>query len=115
MQGVTVEVQGLYVQLTSYEEHTPADVLVPASATGTDKEIALDITITDPTNKAALDRGTDRKPQVAAAVRHTVKLGTQKRALEEAGDQGLPFTKGPLVFETAGTIGRSHRHGGSQL
>ena len=102
---VTVEVRGLYAQLTSYGEHKPADVLVPASATGTDKATALDITITDPTNKTALDRGSDRKPLVAAAVRHTVKLGTHKKALEEAGDQGLPFTKGPLVFETTGAMG----------
>ena len=80
-------------------------MLVPASATGTDKATALDITITDPTNKTALDRGSDRKPLVAAAVRHTVKLGTHKKALEEAGDRGLPFTKGPLVFETTGAMG----------
>ena len=104
---VTVEVRGMYAQLTSYEEHTPADVLVPASATGTgtDKATALDMTITDPTNKTALDRGSDRKPLVAAAVRHTVKLGTHKRALEEAGEQGPPFTKGPLLFETIGAMG----------
>ena len=44
------------------------------------------------------------KPR-AAAVWHTVKLGTQKKALEEAGDQGLPLTKGPLVFETTGAMG----------
>ena len=50
----------LYAQLSSYGEHKPADVLVPASATGTDKATALDITITDPTNKTALDRGSDR-------------------------------------------------------
>ena len=75
-------------------------MLVPASTTGTDKASALDITITDPANKTALDRGGARKPLVAAAVQHTVKLGTHKKALEEAGDQGLPFTKGPLVFET---------------
>ena len=80
-------------------------MLVPASATGTDKATALDITITNPTNKTALDRGSDRKPLVAAAVRHTVKLGTHKKALEEAGDQGLPFTEGPLVFETTGAMG----------
>ena len=44
---------------------------------------------------------------MAAAVRHTVKLGTHKckRPLEEAGDQGLAFTKGPLVFETKDTMG----------
>ena len=35
---------------------------------------------------------------MAAAVWHTVELGTHKRALEEAGDQGLPLTKGTLVF-----------------
>ena len=55
--------------------------------------------------KTAVDRGSDRKPLVAAAVRHTVKLGTHKKALEEAGDQGFPFTKAPLVFETTGAIG----------
>ena len=58
-----------------------------------------------PTNKTALNRGTDRKPLVVAAVRHTVKLGTHNRALEEADDQVLPFTKGPLVFETTGAMG----------
>ena len=38
---VTVEVRGLYAQLTSYGEHKPEDVLVPASAIGTDKATAL--------------------------------------------------------------------------
>ena len=42
---------------------------------------------------------------MAAAVRHTVKLGTHKKALEEAGDQGPCFTTGPLVFETTGAMG----------
>ena len=51
---------------------------------------------------------------MAAAVRHMVKLGTHKKALEEAGDQGLPFTKGPLAFETTGAMG-FHRNGASQL
>ena len=69
-----------------------------------DKATSLDVTITDPTNKTALDRGSVRKPLVAAAVRHRVKLGTHKKALEEAGDQSLPFTKGPLVFETTGAM-----------
>ena len=76
---VTVEARGLYAQLTSYGGHKPADVLVPASSTGTDKATALDITITDPTSKTTLDRGSDRKPLVAAAVRHMVKLGTHKK------------------------------------
>ena len=30
--------------------------------------------------------------------------GTHKKALEEAGNQGLPFTKGPLVFEKTGAM-----------
>ena len=33
---VTVEVRGLYAQLTLYGEHKPEDVLVTASATGAD-------------------------------------------------------------------------------
>ena len=41
---------------------------------------------------------------MAAAVRHTVKLGTHKRALEETGDQGLPFRKGSLVLERFGAM-----------
>ena len=102
---VTVEMRGLYAQRISYGERKPADMLVAAAATGTAKATALDITITDPTNKTASDRGRDRKPLVAAAVRHTVKLGTHKKALEEAGDQGLPFTRRPLVFETTGAMG----------
>ena len=73
--------------------------------TGTDKATALDITITDPTNKTATDRESDMKPLVAAAGRHTIKLGTHKKALQEAGDQGLPSTKGPLVFGTTGAMG----------
>ena len=62
------------------------------------------MTIMDPTNKIALDRRSDRKPLVAAAVWHTVKLGTHKRAREEAEDQDLPFTKGPLVYQTTGAM-----------
>ena len=102
---VTVEVQGLYAQLSSCGKHRPADVLVPASATESDKATALDITIMDPTNKTSLDTGSDKRPLVAAAPRYNVKLGTHKRALEEAGDQGFPFTKGPLVFETKAAMG----------
>ena len=93
----TVEVRGLYAQLTSYREPKPADVLVPASVTRSDKATALDITIKDPTNKTALGRGSDRKPLVAAAVWHTVKLGTHKRALERS-----PLHEGALVFENRG-------------
>ena len=42
---------------------------------------------------------------MAAALRHKVKLGTHKRELEEAKDQGLPFMQGPLVFEGTGAMG----------
>ena len=101
---VTVEVRGVYAQLASYGKHTPANVLVSTSTTGTDKATALDITVTDPTNKTSLERASDRKPLVAAALWHKAKLGTHTRALEEAGDQGLPFTKGSLVFETTGAM-----------
>ena len=45
---------------------------------------------------------------MAAAVQHTVKLGTHTRAHEGAGDQGPTFTKGPLVFETSGARARPH-------
>ena len=58
----------------------------------------------DRTSKTASDSGSNRNPVGAAAVQHTVKLGTHKRALEEAGAQSLPFTKGPLVFETTGAM-----------
>ena len=57
------------------------------------------------TDKTTLEKGRERKPLVAAAVQHTFKLGTHERALEEAGDQCLPFTKDPLVVETTGAIG----------
>ena len=44
---------------------------------------------------------------MAAAVWHTVKLGTHKEALAQAGDQGPPFTKGPLISETTGAMGEA--------
>ena len=103
---VTVEVRGLYAQLTSYGEHKPADVLVPASATGADKAQALDITITDPTNKTALYNRSDKVPLKAASARHKAKLATHRAAVLEAGAGGLPFTKVPLVFETTGAMGK---------
>ena len=42
---------------------------------------------------------------MTAAVRHTVKPEAHKKALEEARDQGLAFTKGLLFFETTGAMG----------
>ena len=103
---VSVEVRGLYAQLTPYGEHKLADVLVPPSGTGVDKAEALDITITDPTTKTAIENKTDKQPLKAAELRHNAKLGTNKKTVEEAGAQGLPFTKKPLVFETTGAMGK---------
>ena len=103
---VSVEVKGLYAQLTSYGEHKPADVLVPASATGTEKAVALDIAITDPTSKIALDNNSNETPLVAAEIRHRQKLSTHRKAAEEAGPGGLAFVKTPLVFETTGAMSK---------
>ena len=69
------------------------------------KATALDITIAEPTNKTFVDRGNDKRPLMAVALQHKVKLGTHERALEEAGGQSPPFTKEPLVFETTGGMG----------
>jgi hypothetical protein len=104
--SVEVEVRGLYAQLTAYGEHKPADVLVPASATPTgDKASALDVSITDPTAKLALAAHSYKEPLKAAHKRHTEKMGDHQKALEAAGDNGLLFTKQPLVFETTGAMG----------
>ena len=112
MRDVVAEIyRALHVHVTvvmracAHNSPHTSGVLVPASSSGSDKATALDIAITDPTNKTALDRGCDRKPLVTAAVRHTGKSRTHKRALEEAADQGIPFTKGPLVFDKAGAMG----------
>ena len=82
---VDVEVRGLYAQLASYGEHKPADILVPASAVGEgDTARALDIAITDPTCKTALDASSHTHARKAAHNRHTEKMGSYRKAL------GLP-------------------------
>ena len=100
------EVGGLYAQLTSYGEYKPADVLVPASASGAAKAQALDVAITDPTGKVAIQQRSHRQPLKAAEKRHKDKMYTHRKALAEAGAAGLPFTKAPLVFETTGAMGK---------
>ena len=100
------EVAGLYAQLTSYGEYKPAGVLVPASASDTAKEQALDVAITDPTGQVAIQRGSHKKPLKAAEKRHKDKMYTHRKALAEAGAAGLPFIKAPLVFETTGAMGK---------
>ena len=99
------EVRGLYAQLTSYGEYKPADVLVPASAMGAGDAQALDVAITDPTGKVAVQRLSHRQPLKAAEIRHKDKMSTHRKALAVAGANGLPFTKVPLVFETTGAMG----------
>ena len=99
------EVRGLYAQLTSYGEYKPADVLVPASAIGASDAQALDVAITDPTGKVAVQRLSHRQPLKAAEIRHKDKMSTHRKALAVAGANGLPFTKVPLVFETTGAMG----------
>ena len=100
-----VECRGLYSQLTSYGEHKPADVLVPASAVPDFTARALDVAITDPTCKSALDVNSHREPLRAARKRHDDKMATFQKALDAAGAAGLPFIKQPLVFETTGAMG----------
>ena len=73
---------------------------------GSDKAMALDVAITDPTNKSALDKHSDKIPLVAAAGRHQQKLTTHNQAVQEAGPTGLAFVKVPLVFETTGAMGK---------
>ena len=83
---VTVKVQGLYAQFSSCREHKPGETLAPAPALGPDKTTGLYIpTIikNDTAVDRGMDRGSDRKPLVAAAVRHDVKLGTHKRGRGE--------------------------------
>ena len=99
------EVLGLFSQLSRSNEYRPADVLVPPSATGGALHQALDIAITDPTNKTNLQKHTDRIPLKAAAEAHKRKMDNYQKQLEQAGQAGLQFTKTPLAFETTGAMG----------
>ena len=96
----------VYICIYVYGENKPADVLVPASAMGTAKAVALDIAITAPTSKTALESHSDTTPLVAATARHKGKLSTHRKALLQAGPAGLAFVKRPLVFETTGAMGK---------
>jgi len=108
--SVDVEVRGLYAQLTSYGEHKPADIMVPASAVGEgDTARALDIAITDPTCKTALDGSSHTDALKAAHIRHTAKMKSYRTALDMAGAAGLPFVKMPIVFETTGAMSKETR------
>ena len=100
------EVKGLYLQLTSYGAHRPADVLVPGSSTKDGVAWALDVAYTDPTAATAIQHNSDKRPLSAAKARHVAKMATHRRALTTAGAAGLPFSKKPLVFETTGAMGQ---------
>ena len=100
------EVKGLYLQLTSYGAHRPADILVPGSSTEDGIAWALDVAYTDPTSATALQQyNSDKRPLSSAKARHSAKMATHKKALDAAGAAGLSFTKKPLVFETTGAMG----------
>ena len=72
--GTETEVGGLYAVLSSNGEYRPADVLVPLSASGRDKALALDVTITDPTTKSSLEKECDVFALRAAQKAHQTKM-----------------------------------------
>ena len=100
------EVKGLYLQLTSYGAHRPADVLVPSSSSGDGVAWALDVAYTDPTCATAIQHNSDTRALSSAKARHSAKMATHAKALNAAGAAGLPFKKKPLVFETTGAMGQ---------
>ena len=102
--GAEKQVRGLFSQLTSDGDHRPADVLVPPSATGGGLHWALDVTITDPTNKTKLERHSDTRALAAATRVHNKKLEIFRRQLEAAGPAGLQFEKKPLALKATGAI-----------
>ena len=64
------EVKGLYLQLTSYGAHRPADVLVPSSSSGDGVAWALDVAYTDPTCATAIQHNSDTRALSSAKARH---------------------------------------------
>ena len=100
------EVGGLFSQLKSDGRYRPADVLVPASASGGDEAQALDVVITDPTCKTSLEKLSHKEALKAASEAHKRKMQRYQRQLEDAGQAGLPFVKVPLAFETTGAMGK---------
>ena len=97
------EVGGLYAQpsLDGCDKR-PADVLAHTS----EGAMAIDVTITDPTCKTALEKNSHIIPLIAAKTRHDVKVANHRKQVEKTGGQGLPFTLVPLAFETTGAMGR---------
>ena len=98
------EVRGLYAQLTSYGEYKPADVLVPASAMGAGDAQALDVAITDPTGKVAVQRLSHRQPLKAAEIRHKDKMSTHRKARSSRG-------KWPAIHQSTAGVRDHGRHG----
>ena len=99
------EVSGRYTHINSHGEVRPADVLPSQSATGADMEQALDVAITDPTMKTALDVKSDRFPLSAAKDREGKKISEFRPMMREAAEAGAPIEKIPLVMETTGAFG----------
>ena len=59
----------MYEVLRRDADKRPADELVPASASNTQKALAVDVTITDPTSKRSLDKDCDMVDPKAATKR----------------------------------------------
>ena len=98
------EVRGLCLPLPSNNDHHPADMLVPSSAT--ELHWSFDVTIIDPTNKTILVRLSDRQVLAAAPRAHNKKLEMFRMQLELAGPTELQFEKRSLGFETTGAMGK---------
>ena len=96
----------MFSQLKSDGRYRPADVLVPASASGGDEAQALDVVITDPTCKTSLEKLSHKEALKAASEAHKRKMQRYQRQLEDAGQAGLSFVKVPLAFETTGAMGK---------
>ena len=104
--GAETEVGGLYAVLSSNGDYRPADVLVPLSASGRDKALALDVTITDPTTKSSLEKECDVFALRAAQKAHQTKMQTHEKHVRRVAPTVLPFYKVPLAFETTGAMGK---------
>ena len=96
------EVRGLYLQLTSHGEYKPADVLLPASATGEGRAWALDVAYVDPTSQTSLGYQSHKRALAATKKRYQEKMTSHRKQAEAAGAEGLLFVKKPLVFEATG-------------
>ena len=86
-------------------EERPADVWVPSSGSTTDKPMAIDIGITDPTSKTSLEAGSDRESLIAAKKFHERKMSLFEQQVRQS-ERPIDFDKVPLIFESTGAMGK---------